>query len=179
MSRIVALITVIAMLACGGLTPKLGSVGPPWSSMNIPTAGAEVVLSTSISLTLNYPNKTLPEVHAQWVEEANSRGWKTLLSDVNPDTTTVLFTDGSDNYMLVIFAQPAGVMVTLGLDKGGGSGVDPALVKALATETTAGDKSSSTPKQPAHEDKSDEAAGTETEDTDDDKTATTATDNSK
>lgn len=176
MSRIVALITVIVMLACGGLTPKLGSMGPPWSSMNIPTAGAEVVLSTSISLTLNYPNKTHPEVHAQWVEEANSRGWKTLLSDVNPDTTTVLYTDGSNNYMLVIVTQPAGVMVTLGLDEGGGSGVDPALVEAQATGATAGDKSASTPKQPAQEDG---GVGTEAEDTDEDEATPTATDNSK
>jgi hypothetical protein len=86
--------------------------------MNLPTSGAEVFFSTSMTLTLNYPNKTNAEVLSLWEEEAQNLGWKKIFADVKPDTTSVLYSDGDDNYMLVLLEQPDGVMANVALVEG-------------------------------------------------------------
>jgi hypothetical protein len=175
MSRLLLLITLFITLACGGLAPQIGSVGPPWNTMNLPTTGTEVVLSTRISLTLKYPNQALLDVHNQWVEEAKTQGWKKVFSDIKPDTATTLYSDGVNNYMIVVVSQPDGAMVTLGLDEGGSSGVDPAAIKRIADVTEAVEKPAVelSPADKVEEEDTDEAAA-QGDDTDTDADAAPA-----
>jgi hypothetical protein len=118
MSRWVGLLTLMVLLACGGLAPQFGSMGPPWNTMHLPTSEAEVIFSTSMTLTLNYPHKTNAEVLSLWEEEAQNLGWKKIFADVKPDTTSVLYSDGDDNYMLVLMEKPDGVMANVALVEG-------------------------------------------------------------